>query len=335
MKKSIISGNELSHKELVDLIELSAAIKKNPRKYSRVLGGKRLLLLFQKSATRTRAVFELGMKALGGETVVMDWEKSNLAISPIKYEAAFLSRVFDCVLARLIKNEDMRELGDSLSIPSINGCCNMYHPSQALADFMTVYETNGSFDTSLCYVGVQNNVANSLLLVGLKLGVRFVFVTPLKDPVPDEVGNLLSSAAKTNEISRNKRGQEKLKQASPGSGRPLFEQTDDLEYAVSHCRYVYTDTWINMELFNKKEYRDQQEERIRKMLPYQVNKKLVEHKNVYIMHDMPVHPGFEIDEYAIACKNSLMLQQAENRLYTAQALLLKLLKPENSRLLRC
>ncbi len=328
MKKSIISGNELSREELADLIELSVALKNDPRSCVDVLRGKRLLMLFQKSSTRTRAAFELGMKALGGDTVVMDWEKSNLAISPIKYEAAFLSRVFDCVLARLIKNEDMQELEESLSIPSINGCCNMYHPSQALADFMTVYETNGSFDTSLCYVGVQNNVANSLLLVGAKLGVRLVFVTPLKDSVPDEVNELLSGVGRTKRLSLNGRGRRGSRQKSTGRTSPLFEETDDLEYAVSHCRYVYTDTWINMELFNKEEYRDQKEKRIKKMLPYQINKKLIEHKNVYIMHDMPVHPGFEIDEYAITCEKSLILQQAENRLYTAQACLLRFLAPD-------
>jgi len=328
MKKSIISGNELSKKELEDLIELSIALKKNPLKYSNTLHHKRLLLLFQKSSTRTRAAFELGMKGLGGDTVVMDWEKSNLAISPIKYEAAFLSRVFDGVIARLVKNEDMRELGNSLLIPSINGCCNLYHPSQALADFMTIYETNGSFDTSLCYVGVQNNVANSLALVGAKLGVRLVFVTPLKDHVPDEVKKILSSVAKTNGISRNEQGKKGLKQGHTVWNTPLFTETDDLEYAVSNCRYVYTDTWINMELFNKEEYRDEKQERIKKMLPYQINKKLIENKNVYIMHDMPVHPGFEIDEYAITCDRSLILQQAENRLYTAQALLLRLLRPD-------
>ncbi len=326
MKRSIISGNELSQKELVDLIELSVALKKNPRKYSDALRGKRFLLLFQKSSTRTRAAFELGMKALGGDTVVMDWEKSNLAISPIKYEAAFLSRVFDCVLARLVKNEDMQELGDSLSIPAINGCCNMYHPSQALADYMTLYETNGGFDTSLCYVGVQNNVANSLLLVGAKLGVKLVFVTPLKDTAPDDVREFLSVAGKTEGFSRSRN---EIRDSGPRKtgGSPLFEETDDIEYAVSHCKYVYTDTWINMELFNDEGYRVQKEERIQKMLPYQINKELIEHKNVYIMHDMPVHPGFEIDDYAITCDTSLVLQQAENRLYTAQALLLRLLEP--------
>jgi len=307
MEKKIISINELSREDIVQCIDLSIDLKKNPEKYRDTLKGRRLLLLFQKSSTRTRAAFELGMKGLGGGTVVMDWERSNFAISPIRYEAAFISRVFDCVLARLIRNEDMNELADSLDIPAVNGCCSLYHPSQVLADLMTIYETKGDFHTSICWVGVQNNVANSLLFACMKMGIKLIFVTPLKDAVPEEVEYCMREA-----------------KSAEGAAH-LFEETLDLEYAISRCDYLYTDTWVNMELFRDDSYRAEKEKRIRLMLPYQINEKLIKNKAVYVMHDMPVHPGYEIDDYSITCKKSIIFRQAENRLYTAQALLLQLM----------
>lgn len=304
MEKKIISLGELEPEEVRRIIRLAVDLKRRPSRYRSSLEGRRLLLLFQKTSTRTRAAFELGMKGLGGQTVVMEWEKSNLAISPISYEAAFLSRVFDCVMARLVRNEDMVELARSLAVPAVNGCCDRYHPSQILADLMTIYEIRGDLRTSLCYVGVQNNVANSLLLACRKLGIRLTFVTPLKDSIPREVQCCMAEPAADEE------------------GRPLFEETMDLEQAVGRCEFLYTDTWVNMERFHDRSYR---QERVSAMLPYQINRRLVENRDLYIMHDMPVHPGYEIDDYSITCGRSVIFQQAENRLYTAQALLLALL----------
>ncbi|MFW6180822.1 MAG: ornithine carbamoyltransferase [Spirochaetota bacterium] len=304
MHRSILTIGELGAGELLRLIDLSLDLKARPEKYAGRLAGRRLLLLFQKSSTRTRAAFELGMKALGGHTVVMDWDRSNLAISPIRHEAAFLSRVFDCVTARLVRHRDMEELARSLDVPSINGCCDRYHPSQVLADLMTVREVRGDLDTVIGYVGVHNNVTNSLVLACTALGIRLVLVTPVSDPVPPDVARL-------------------LEEAGPGGPGSLIHRTLDLEEAAARCAFLYTDTWVNMEKFGDAAYR---EERVGAMLPYQVNRGLVEGRDLYIMHDMPVHPGYEIDEYCVTCDRSLIYRQAENRLYTAQALLLALLE---------
>jgi ornithine carbamoyltransferase len=304
MKPGVLTVGELGDGELHRLIELSLDLKARPEKYAGRLAGRRLLLLFQKSSTRTRAAFELGMKALGGHTVVMDWDRSNLAISPVRYEAAFLSRVFDCVMARLVSHRDMEELARSLDVPAINGCCDRYHPSQVLADLMTVHEVRGDLDTTIGYVGVHNNVTNSLVLACAALGIPLVLVTPVSDPVPPDVARVIEEA---------------------GSGRAgvRIHRTLDLEEAAGRCEFLYTDTWVNMEKFDDAAYR---EERMGAMLPYQVNRMLVEGRDLYIMHDMPVHPGYEIDEYCITCERSVIYQQAENRLYTAQALLLHLLE---------
>jgi len=300
MNKKIISLNELSKEDLINLIYVASDIKKNPARYKNKLKDKTLLLLFQKTSTRTRLSFELGMKKLGGFTIVMDWGKTNFTISPIKYEALYVSRMVDIILARLMKNEDMVQLANSSLVPVINGCCDIYHPTQALSDLLTIYETKSSFKTGIAYVGIHNNVANSLFFACNKLGIRLIFVTPMVDKKPVNF-DLIADSSK------------------------YFEKTLDIEYAVSESEFIYTDTWINMEYYNREDYKAEKDKIIKIMKPYQINKKLIEHKNIYIMHDMPVHPGFEIDEYSLNCKKSIILQQAENRMYAEQALLMYLL----------
>jgi ornithine carbamoyltransferase len=237
----------------------------------------------------------------------MEWEKSNLAISPIRHEAAFLCRVFDAVMARLLSNRDLLELARAFEGPVINGCCDLYHPSQILADLMTIREVHGSLDTTVCYVGVHNNVTNSLLLACAKLGVRLILVTPEKDELPESVQHVLADPP------------------TDSRGDPLIHETLDLDAAVSRCRFLYTDTWVNMEHFANGSWL---RERKKAMLPYQVNRDLVRGRDLFIMHDMPVHPGYEIDEYSVYGEQSVVYRQAENRLYTAQALLLELLSED-------
>ena len=136
MQNSIISINELSGAEILRIIETASDIKRNPGKYFERLKGRILLLLFQKTSTRTRIAFELGMKRLGGSTIVMDWNKSNFSISPLRYEARYVGSMVDVILARLLRNADIVELAQNAGVPVINGCCNMFHPSQVLADLI-------------------------------------------------------------------------------------------------------------------------------------------------------------------------------------------------------
>jgi ornithine carbamoyltransferase len=300
MNKKIISINELSAEEVRKVVTAAADIKKRPDRYKNSLKKQTLFLLFQKTSTRTRLAFELGMKKLGGNTIVLEWAKSNFAISPLRYETRYVSSMVDCILARVLKNEDIQELARFSSVPVINGCCDMYHPSQILADLLTIYEVKGDFETTLTYVGIQNNVANSLFYACVKVGMSLIFVTPFRDRLPE---NFLELSQKT----------------------PGFDETLDLEEALSRSEFVYTDTWVNMEQFKDRVPDAGKRSRIEKMKDYQVNRKLIEQRNIYVMHDMPVHPGMEIDDYAINCEKSLIFQQAENRMYSAQALLLLLL----------
>lgn len=300
MQNSIISINELSGAEILRIIETASDIKRNPGKYVERLKGRILLLLFQKTSTRTRIAFELGMKRLGGSTIVMDWDKSNFSISPLRYEARYVGSMVDVILARLLQNADILELAKNAGVPVINGCCNMFHPSQVLADLMTVYEKKGGFHTTLAYVGVHNNVANSLYYASMKVGIDLIFVTPQRDVVPEDFGSLSGCSA-------------------------MFEETLDLQYAASKAEFLYTDTWINMEEFNRIGKDAEKDSRIQKLLAYQINRELVANRDVYILHDMPIHPGLEIDDYAVNSERSLIFTQAENRLYAGQALLLHLL----------
>lgn len=300
MKKDIITIEELSREELVDLVHLSIDIKENPEEYRTSLSNKTLLLLFQKTSTRTRLSFELGMKLLGGKVVVLEWGKSNFSISPLEYEVKYVSRIVDCIVARLLKNEEIVELSKHSSVPVINGCCNMYHPTQILGDLVTIYEIKGNFDVTVTYVGVQNNVANSLFLACKTLGINLVFVTPEVDSVPEDL--------------------EKEMERYEG-----FTKTLNLESALENADFLYTDTWINMEYFGKPEYTSYIKSRINMMLPYQITEELIRDSDLYFMHDMPVHPGYEVDELVLKSEKSVVYQQAENRLYSAQALLYYLL----------
>lgn len=303
MQESIVTINELTGEQILDLVKTACDIKGSPGRYAGRLNGRTLLLLFQKTSTRTRLAFELGMKKLGGNTIVMDWGKSNFSISPLRYEARYVGSMVDVILARLLRNSDVVELARTATVPVINGCCDMYHPSQALADLMTVYEKKGGFDTTLAYVGVHNNVANSLFYACGKVGLKLIFVTPLRDRVPEDFHAL-------------------------AEGSETFEETLDLEYAASKSEFIYTDTWVNMEEFRKVGERQdpETENKIKRMRAYQINRDLVKDAKLFVMHDMPVHPGMEIDDYAINCGNSLIFTQAENRMHTGQALLLRLLQ---------
>ena len=162
--RDLLSLKHLSGEEIMGIVERGIDIKKNPSAYEESLKGTNLLMLFQKTSTRTRLSFELGIQELGGRAIVMDWNKSNFSISPIRYEAMYVARHVDLIMARLVKHTDVVALADASPVPVINGCCEKYHPTQGLADLMTVYEKAGTLqDVTLAYVGIHNNVANSLV----------------------------------------------------------------------------------------------------------------------------------------------------------------------------
>jgi len=299
----LINFKNLSGQQLLEIIDKAIEVKQNPEKYRKALEGKSLAMIFQKTSTRTRVSFEVAMTQLGGHALYIDWRTTNFTIADIYDETQYLSRNVDCIMARLLRNADLQVMAKASRVPVINGCDEKYHPSQAIADLMTMKEKKGKLKgLKLVYIGVHNNVCNSLIEGCTKTGVKITTVTPIfNEPSRDD--ELLEEARKTG----------------------LYETTLDVKEAIKDADFVYTDTWVDMEFFTDPKFAAEKEKRIKLMMPYQVNKELLRGSNAYIMHDMPIHRGYEISEDVIESPNSIIYEQSENRLYSAKAILLKLL----------
>jgi ornithine carbamoyltransferase len=300
----LINFRELSDQQLVKMVDKGIEIKNNPEKYRDALDGKSLAMIFQKTSTRTRVSFEVAMTELGGHALYIDWRTANFALADIQDETQYLSRNVDCIMARLLKNFDLQAMAKVSRVPVINGCDEKYHPSQAIADLITMKEKKGKLEgLKLVYIGVHNNVCNSLIEGCIKTGVKITAVTPIfNEPSKDK--ELLEKARKTG----------------------LYETTLDVKEAVKTADFVYTDTWIDMEFFSDPKYAAEKERRIRAMMPYQINKKLLNGSNAFVMHDMPIHRGYEITSDIVDGPKSIIYEQSENRLYSAKTILLKLLE---------
>jgi len=299
----LINFKELSGQQLTEMIEKGIEIKHDPEKYKKALTGKSLALIFQKTSTRTRVSFEVAMTQLGGHGLYIDWRTTNFALADIGDETQYVSRNVDCIMARLLRNVDLQQMVRASRVPVINGCDEKYHPSQVVADLITVKEKKGKLKgAKLVYVGIHNNTCNSLVEGCTKTGVKIVTVTPLfNEPSRDD--GLLKEAKKTG----------------------LWETTLDAKQAVKDADFVYTDTWVDMEFFTDSKFASEKEKRVKMMLPYQVNKELLKGSSAYVMHDMPIHRGYEITADAIESPRSVIYEQGENRLYSAKTILLKLL----------
>jgi len=300
----LLALKDWTPKQIEEVIDNSIAIKKNPAKYRAALRDKSLAMIFQKTSTRTRVSFEVAMTQLGGHALYLDWRTTNLVLADIRDETKYLSRNVDCIMARLFKHADLKAMADASRVPVINGCDEKYHPCQGLADLMTIKEKRGRLKgAKLVYIGVHNNVCNSLIAGSTKTGVEITTVTPIKNE-PSIDKELLKAAQKTG----------------------LYTSTLDVKKAVKAADFVYTDTWVDMEFFTDPKFKEEKEKRINLMMPYQINKELMKGSEAYIMHDMPIHRGYEISADVIDSPKSIIYQQAENRLHTAKAILLQLLR---------
>jgi ornithine carbamoyltransferase len=298
----LINFKELSGQQLGALVDLGVEVKHNPERYAEALPGKSLALIFQKTSTRTRVAFEVAMTQLGGHGLFIDWRTTNFTLADVYDETQFLSRNVDCIMARLLRNADLLRMAEGSQVPVINGCDEKYHPSQAVADLITIKEKKGKLKgAKLVYIGVHNNVCNSLIEGCTKTGVKLTTVTPI-----------------INEQSRD----DELMEAAKKTG--LWETATDVKKAVEDADFVYTDTWIDMEFFTDPKFAAEKEKRLKLMMPYQIDKKLLKGSKAYVMHDMPIHRGYEISADMIEDKRSVIYEQAENRLYSAKAILLKL-----------
>ena len=289
------------HPEEIKLIlQKAAEIKANPKEFRDLLRAESMAMVFQKTSTRTRVSFEVAMTELGGHGIYIDWSTSNFVLSGVAYETEYLSRNVSCIMARLLHHSDLDKIISGSQVPVINGCCERYHPCQALTDILTITEHGDLSSIHIVFVGVQNNVSNSLTILCDKLGVNLTLATPVVDQ-EDE-----SLEPEVQKIIKNS---------------SYITHTTDAKKAVRTADFVYTDTWIDMQYFNDPAHAEEKKVKLDLMMPYQINADLLKGISCKIMHDMPIHAGYEITSEMVRDPRSIIFQQAENRLHAQKGLL--------------
>ncbi|MBU1260532.1 MAG: ornithine carbamoyltransferase [Planctomycetes bacterium] len=300
--KDFLSVSSCTTQDLLELLDLSDKLKKYYKKGNRdlCLVGKSLVMLFEKPSLRTRMSFQIAMSQLGGNPIYVKPEDIGGIgkREPIKDMARVLDRYADGIMARTFAHETVIELAKFAEIPVINALTDWSHPCQAMADIMTIREHFGKLaGIKIAYIGDGNNVARSLAFGCAKLGMKIVIASP-KGYELDE-----KSISRTNEIA-------------PGT----TTQTDDPRQAVKDANIIYTDTWISMG------QEDEKAKRIADFQGFAVDAELISlSPKAKIMHCLPAYRGYEITDEAMESENSIVFDQAENRLHFQRALLKKLL----------
>ncbi|MDD5067626.1 MAG: ornithine carbamoyltransferase [bacterium] len=298
--KDLISVADLSRDEILSLFCLSEKLKKKGKK---LLKGKTLAMIFEKSSTRTRVSFETGMYQLGGQAIFLSRDDMQLGRGEtIRDTAMVLSRYLDGIMIRAYTHSSVLELAQYSTIPVINGLTDQSHPCQALSDFFTILEHKKNLKgLKLGYIGDGNNVANSLLLASSILGSDICIASPQNYSVNKEV------ETKARDLAQKE------------NSRIILTQ-DPCE-AAKDADVLYTDVWISMGQENEKE------ERLKIFRDYQINEKIMKlaKKDVMIMHCLPAHRGEEITAGAMDGPHSAIFDQAENRLHVQKSILCHLM----------
>ena len=299
--KSLASLKDLTREEIEQILKTSELLKLQQYRGQEhpLLKGKTLAMIFEKSSTRTRVSFEVGMWQLGGSALYLSSSDLQLGRGEtIGDTAQVLSRYVDGIMARVFAHQTILDLVKNSRVPVINGLSDLSHPCQGLADLFTVYEKKGCLSgLKLAYVGDGNNVAHSLIYGCSKLGMNIVLGCPKGYEPSGEVVSYGRSEAKKNGCE--------------------VKVTHDPREAVKGADVIYTDVWASMG--KEKEH----EERVEVMKSYQVNPSLVKGaKPDYIfMHCLPAHRGEEVTNEVADSKNSVIFDQAENRMHTQKALM--------------
>ena len=302
----LIKLGDWSTSDIIETVDSAMAIKSTPENYTNSMNYHTLTLLFQKTSTRTRCAGEIGMMRLGGNSAYLDWRSTNFALADLRDEMQVLSSYTDLILVRFLLHNELIEAMEGATVPVINGCCDRYHPTQALGDLMTIKEQFGRFEgVRLTYVGVHNNVCNSLISAGMKTGMQVTVVTPELNQAAEDP-DLLSQAIQAGTCAIS----------------------DQLQDAVQNSDAIYTDTWIDMEYFLDPSCGEEKKRRIAQFIPYQINKDLLKDQDVLVMHCLPAHHGYEISTEMIRDPRSIVFDQAANRMPSMQAIMLKLVQAD-------
>ncbi|HSE41782.1 MAG TPA: ornithine carbamoyltransferase [Acidobacteriota bacterium] len=298
--KHFLSLKDISPEQMSEIFELTIDVKRNPGKYSKSLSGKTLGMIFQKSSTRTRVSFEVGMYQLGGHALFLSSQDIQVGRGEtIADTARVLSRMLDMIMARVFGHDIVVDLARFGSVPVINGLSDFSHPCQAVADYFTLYERWGSVKgRKIAYVGDGNNVCHSLLYGAAILGMHIAVAAP-DGYKPDKSVVEFSSH---------------LARQTGGSVTIVTEPSE----AAKDADTIYTDVWASMG--QEKEYL----ERKKIFGKYQVNKQLfsLAKSDALFLHCLPAHRGDEVTDDVIDSPNSAVWDEAENRLHTQKAIML-------------
>lgn len=304
--RHMLKLRDYSAQELQTILDIAAEVKEQTKRGVRndYLKNRVLVMLFQKTSTRTRTSFEAGMAQLGGHAIFLDWKSTQFQMAKLEDEACCINRYADLVMARLLRHDDLLKIASVSTVPVINGLCEKYHPCQIMADLLTMREHLGKLEgKKVVYVGIANNVSNSLSVGCTKLGMRFTLCVPRRHEISLD-GELLAEVRQS----------------------ALYEETSDVQEAIKDADILYTDSWVDMEFFLDPAFKEEKEKRISLCMPYQLNQRLLEsNPKALVMHDLPAHRGYEIDDYAMESDRSIMFDQAENRLHAQKGILMYLL----------
>lgn len=302
-----LADDQLNKSQLLALIELAIKIKNNPEDYNQALAGKSVAMIFEKPSLRTHVSFDMGINKLGGHALYLGQQNGKLGERErVSDYAKNLSCFADAIVARVFSHDSIQGLAKHGSVPVINALCDVYHPCQALADFVTLAELLPALNKSelstvkLAYVGDGNNVSNSLMIMAATLGVDFTLLTPT------------GYEAQTNIIE--------IAQALANESGAKLTITTDVD-AIGTQDVIYTDTWISMG--------DEDASKKAKILahfaPYQVNHQLMTKASAnVVMHCQPAHLEEEITTELFDSEMAVVFQQAENRMWAQNAVLVSL-----------
>ena len=303
--RDLLSLKDLSKQEMELIFDTAHLLKTQSKmgKFPHLLEGKTLAMLFQKTSTRTRVSFETGMVQLGGHALFLSQNDLQLKIGETILDTArVLSRYVDGIMARVFEHQDILDLAQGAEVPVINGLSDFTHPCQGLTDLFTIWEHQGALPgLTLAYVGDGNNVAHSLVFAGTKFGMHVRLGTPSHYRPANEV---IMAAQEFCKVT--------------GGSLEIFE---DPRQAVQGADIVYTDTWVSMGQEKEKE------ERLRTFRPYQLSAELLHFakEGALVMHCLPAHRGLEIADEVMDGPQSVIFDQAENRLHVQKAILALLL----------
>ncbi len=299
--KHLLSLQELSQEQILGLLELAAKIKKTPTDYAQSLAGKSVVTLFEKPSLRTRVTFDIGINRLGGHAVYLDQQNGAMGErESVKDFASNITRWADAIVARVFSHQTLQTLRAHSSVPIVNSLCDLYHPCQGLADFLTISEHYTDLSkVKLAYLGDGNNVTHSLLLGGAILGMEVAAVCPLGSNPDAQIVQTARQLAKAH-----------------GGKIVVTDKLDDIKgYDV-----VYGDTWVSMgddtPLQSVKD----------RFMAYQINRQLMQNCGIkHVLHCQPAHRELEITSEIMDGPQSLIFDQAENRMHAQNAVLVSLL----------